>query len=388
MIIALRRSLRRQQPHCRNAAGGAGMAIVRTVAGDVDAGQLGPTTMHEHIFGDFTVWQEDPGQTASLATVAVEPDAPVDMSMLGIIHRNPVVIRDNLRIGDDEALALAEVRTFADAGGDCLVEVTCCGDVAADGVTNMGRNAPGLRRIADQTGLKIVAGTGFYLEGTHPDYVRTDSVAQLAARMTRDLTEGIGDTGIRAGIIGEIGTSTFTDREQKVLRACAAAHLATGAAISLHTHVGCPTGEQSVRLLLEEGVAASRIIVGHMDENLVSFQPGLAHLDYHRRVADMGVYIQYDTFGAEWYYDQNREPMDAERACAVAALISEGHLDQILLGQDIWLKNCYKHYGGLGYDHLFTGVKALLTQAGVTDAQFRQILIGNPRKALALSTSR
>lgn len=363
------------------------MAIVRTVTGDVDAAQLGPTTMHEHIFGDFTVWQEDPKQTASLAGVGVDPSAPVDMNILGVIHRNPVVIRDNLRIGDDEALALAEVAAFASAGGDCLVEVTCCGDVAADGETNMGRNAPGLRRIAGQTGLKIVAGTGFYLEGTHPDYVRTDSVSELAARMTRDLTEGIGDTGIRAGIIGEIGTSTFTEREQKVLRACAAAHLATGAAISLHTHVGCPTGEQSVRLLMEEGVAASRIIVGHMDENLVSFQPGLAHLDYHRRVADTGVYIQYDTFGAEWYYDQNREPMDAERASAVATLIAEGHLDQVLLGQDVWLKNCYKHYGGLGYDHLFTGVKALLAQAGVTDAQFQQILVDNPRKALALSAS-
>ncbi len=363
------------------------MAIVRTVTGDVDADQLGPTTMHEHIFGDFTVWQEDPKQTASLAGVAVDSNAPVDMSILGIIHRNPVVIRDNLRIGDDEALALAEVRKFADAGGDCLVEVTCCGDVAADGVTNMGRNAPGLRRIADQTGLKIVAGTGFYLEGTHPDYVRTDSVSELAARMVRDVAEGIGDTGIRAGIIGEIGTSTFTDREQKVLRACAAAHLATGAAISLHTHVGCPTGELSVQLLLDEGVAANRIIVGHMDENLVSFQPGLAHLDYHRRVADMGVYIQYDTFGAEWYYDQNREPMDAERASAVATLINEGHLDQILLGQDVWLKNCYKHYGGLGYDHLFTGVKALLTQVGVTDTQFQQVLVDNPRGALALTTS-
>ena len=375
------------------------MAVIRTVTGDVDADELGPTTMHEHIFGDFTVWQEDPKETASLAAVAVDPNARVEMGILGVIHRNPVVIRDNLRIGDDENLALAEVRKFADAGGDCLVEVTCCGDLAglnplayhfilaADGVTNMGRNAPGLRRVAEQTTLKIVAGTGFYLEGTHPDYVRTDSIDELAARMTRDITEGIADTDIRAGIIGEIGTSTFTEREQKVLRACARAHLATGAVISLHTHVGCPTGEQSVRLLQSEGVAANRIIVGHMDENLVSFEPGLAHLDYHRRVADLGVFIQYDTFGAEWYYNQNREPMDAERASAVATQIADGHLGQILLGQDVWLKNCYKHYGGLGYDHLFTGVKALLAQAGVTEAQFGQLLIDNPRRALALATS-
>jgi phosphotriesterase-related protein len=360
------------------------MAIVRTVTGDVEADELGPTSMHEHIFGDFTVWQEDPEETASLAGVAVDPNARVEMAILGVIHRNPVVIRDNLRIGDDEGLAQAEVRKFAEAGGDCLVEVTCCGDLAADGVTNMGRDAPGLRRVADQTKLKIVAGTGFYLEGTHPDYVRTDSVDDLAARMIRDITEGISGTDIRAGIIGEIGTSTFTEREQKVLRACARAHLATGAVISLHTHVGCPTGEQSVRLLQGEGVAANRIIVGHMDENLVSFEPGLAHLDYQRRIADLGVYVQYDTFGAEWYYNQNREPMDAERASAVATQIAEGHLDQVLLGQDVWLKNCYKHYGGLGYDHLFTGAKALLAQAGVTEAQFWQLLIDNPRRALAL----
>ena len=78
------------------------MAIIRTVTGDVDADELGPTTMHEHIFGDFTVWQEDPKETASLAAVAVDPNARVEMGILGVIHRNPVVIRDNLRIGDDE----------------------------------------------------------------------------------------------------------------------------------------------------------------------------------------------------------------------------------------------------------------------------------------------
>jgi predicted metal-dependent phosphotriesterase family hydrolase len=65
------------------------MAIVRTVTGDVEAAELGPTTMHEHIFGDFTVWQEDPQETASLAAVAVDPNARVEMGVLAVIHRNP-----------------------------------------------------------------------------------------------------------------------------------------------------------------------------------------------------------------------------------------------------------------------------------------------------------
>jgi phosphotriesterase-related protein len=361
------------------------MAPVRTVNGDIEASEIGRTSMHEHVFGDFSVWLEDVRDTPSIA-IPLDPDTKVEMSLLGLLHRNPVLLRDNLRVGDDEELAIAEVRKFKEAGGDCLVEVTCCGDVALDGETNMGRNAPGLRRVAERTGLKVLAGTGFYLEGTHPAYVGTDSVDDLAARLIRDIEEGIGGTDIRAGIIGEIGTSTFTEREQKVLRASARAHLATGVVISLHTHVDCRTAEQSVALLEEEGVKPERIIVGHMDENLVSFEPGLAHLDYHRRVADLGVYIQYDTFGAEWYYNQNREPMDAERASAVATQIAEGHLEQLLLGTDIWLKNCYKHFGGLGYDHLLTGVPALLRQAGVSDEQLEAILVSNPRRSLALST--
>jgi hypothetical protein len=95
---------------------GSGIAIVRTVTGDVAADELGPTTMHEHIFGDFTVWQEDPKQTASLAAVAVDPNARVEMGILGVIHRNPVVIRDNLRIGDADERANGKRAKPAQAG--------------------------------------------------------------------------------------------------------------------------------------------------------------------------------------------------------------------------------------------------------------------------------
>ena len=59
----------------------------------------------------------------------------------------------------------------------------------------------------------------------------------------------------------------------------------------------------------------------------------------------------------------------------------------VLLGQDVWLKSCYKRYGGLGYDHLFRGVQALLQEAGVTEAQFRQMVVDNPRRALPLGTA-
>jgi phosphotriesterase-related protein len=179
---------------------------------------------------------------------------------------------------------------------------------------------------------------------------------------------------------------TVTEAEEKVLRASARAHLQTGAVISLHTHVDCRFGEQIIGILTEEGVQPHRIIVGHMDENLVAFGPGLAHIDYHRRLADLGVWLQYDTFGAEWYWDSIsvREPMDAERAAAVATLAAEGHLSQLLLGQDVWLKQGLKSYGGLGYDHLLTAVPVMLRQSGLSDADIETMLVENPRRALAL----
>jgi len=207
--------------------------------------------------------------------------------------------------------------------------------------------------------------------------------------MITEITDGIGDSGMRAGIIGEIGTMSVTPTEERILRASAHAQLATGAAISLHTHPNFRHGERIVGILTGEGVPVDRIIVGHMDENLVGFGPGLAHMDYHRRLADLGVWLQYDTFGAECYYDSTglREPLDAERASAVAIIAARGHLGQLLLGMDVWLKQSLKRYGGLGYDHLLTAVPVMLRQAGLSDADIQTMLVDNPRQALPLAAS-
>jgi phosphotriesterase-related protein len=179
---------------------------------------------------------------------------------------------------------------------------------------------------------------------------------------------------------------TVSDAEVKILRASARAQLETGAAISLHLHPGFHHGVEVVNILREEGVAADRIIAGHMDEYLVDFGPGLAHMDYHRELADTGVWLQYDTFGAEGYYDSagGREPLDAERAGAVAMMIDEGHLDRLLLGMDVWLKQSLKRYGGFGYDHLMTAVPVMLRQSGIEQQAIDQMLVDNPRRALSI----
>ena len=350
--------------------------VVRTVEGDIDAADLGPTSMHEHILGTFEVWLEDVESSPSVPG-PVDPEAKVVMPLLGTLRRNPFLLRDNL-ILDDVELAIAEVRPFKAAGGGCLVDVSSIG---------IRTDLPGVRRVSQETGVHIVQGTSFYLESSLPAEVVGASIDELAATIVREIEEGIDDTGIRAGIIGEVGTMKLTDLEVRVLRASARAQLVTGAAISLHTHPHHQYGEETIAILLEEGVPADRIIVGHMDENLVEFEPGLAYLDYHYRLADLGVWLQYDTFGAECYYDSvgKREPLDSERACAVAAVAARGHLDQLLLGCDVWLKQSLKAFGGLGYDHLLTAVPVMLRHYGLTERQITTILVDNPRRVLPLA---
>lgn len=79
------------------------MAVVRTVRGDIDPADLGPTSMHEHILGTFEVWFEDVAGSPSVPG-PVDSEARVDMPLLGLLRRNPFLLRDNLRLNDSANL--------------------------------------------------------------------------------------------------------------------------------------------------------------------------------------------------------------------------------------------------------------------------------------------
>ncbi len=265
---------------------------------------------------------------------------------------------------DDECLAAEELKAYALAGGGTLVDATSGG---------LGRNPLALQRISESSGVHVVMGAAWYREDVYPSFVNEWDVNRLAARIVEELTVGVDGTGIRAGVIGEIGTERkhITPAQERVFRAAARAQRSTGAAILTHTtHFGELALEQ-IALLREEGVEPDRIVISHLG-------------DRHDRtalfaIARTGVYLSIDNIG----YTGGGYPDDALRAANVRALIEEGHLKQIVLSGDICMKSHLHAYGGKGYDHVLLKFVPCLRNAGVSDEDVHSMLVSNPWQAYA-----
>lgn len=339
-----------------------------TVLGPIDPEDLGVCSTHEHILFDFlaTYWEE-PADTGAKRLA----DSQICLENRGVLNHNPFAIKENLSF-EDVPTAVEEVGRFKEQGGNAIAEVTPIGQ---------GRNPEGLKQVSEETGLHIIMTTGFYIQAGHPPYVAEKSIDQLAAIMIKEITDGIGGTGIRAGVMGDVGTTkSITEDERKVLRACARAHLATGAAIGVHMDPSAREALRAVSILLEEGVRPWRIIVEHMDE--------VPDSDYHLAVAEAGVFLEFGAWGEEVYYEAPwfiHEPTDVQRAQCAKVLVDHGHAEQILIGQDVWLKQFLHKYGGDGYDCFLTYDVPLLKHLGLSDGQIRTMLVENPKRALTLS---
>jgi phosphotriesterase-related protein len=212
-------------------------------------------------------------------------------------------------------------------------------------------------------------GCGWYHPPYYPAYIEHRSTNDLADEMIRDLTEGVGDTGVKAGIIGEIGVNVdyITPAEERVLRAAARASKATGAAVTTHAF-SYPVGVDQLHILLDEGVDPTRIIIGHCDS--------LLDVGYHEALGEHGAYVQYDGVGRLHQYSDER------RASTLAELIKHGYVEQLLLSTDRCWRSDLHAYGGFGYDHIQVNFLPVLREAGVTDEQIRIMTVENPKRVL------
>lgn len=299
---------------------------VMTVLGPIPGSELGLTLPHEHLFID-----------------------------LFRITR----VRDGLL--NDEVLMTQEAARFKTAGGRTLVEVTSHG---------LNRNAAAMRRVAEATGLNVVMGCGWYRDPYYDhQYIARRSTPDLAADIVLEIEKGEPGTGIRPGIIGEIGAdwAWVSPVEERVHRAVARAHKKTGLAITLHA-LESPVGLQQLDILAEEGADLRRVIVGHCDT--------WPDPDYHDAIARRGAYVQFDTI-------RGLHPYEVEKQLRlVREFLRRGHLRQLLLSHDNCFRSHLVGYGGNGFAYIPTQFGPRLKEAGLGDEQIRVLLVENPRRAL------
>jgi phosphotriesterase-related protein len=343
-----------------------------TVTGPVAGNDLGVVLPHEHILIDTSSF---------FVPLAAESERhrenePIRLSNLSWVRYNARHNRDCLRMLDEEQ-ASHEVGLFAAAGGTTIVELTS---------REMGRDPVALARISRRTGVNIIIGTGYYTAGTHPRSLILSSVEEIAAAMVGEINDGVDATGIRAGIIGEIGCSwPLAAGEMRVLEAAAVAQGRTGAAITVHPSRNEAGPEDAIKVLRAAGADLNRVVICHMDR--CGYAP-----ETRLNILEAGCYVEYDLFGKEGYYPAQPAladghlpdmPNDVGRIKEIADLIDCGWAERILVSHDNCLKTNFSQWGGPGFAHLLERVIPYMRVFGYSEDQIRQLMRANPARMLS-----
>jgi phosphotriesterase-related protein len=366
---------------------------VITVTGDLDPDSVGITLMHEHLASNLL---GGPGQ--------VTPNLIRRFQETGRYYRVPRTPEGLATfVLDDSAATLEELATFRRLGGNTLVDVTTVG---------LGRDPVRIRDFSRRSGVHVVMATGWYRWMYHPPDVARQTVEDLARIMEQEITTGVGSTGIRAGIIGEIPLdaagvrldapldsiypdSVISERvaaaqarirsgrftpieiydpeEIKVIRAAARASRRTGTAITLHAP---DPWIDYLDILEQEGADLHRVVIGHADQ--VILDTAMA-----RRALDRGAYLQLD-YTLQRYAGRDTGPFD-QLLDQMAWAVRAGYGSQLLLSLDLCFRMGLTKYGGGGYATLFDRLIPGLSKRGLSAAQVRTIVADNPRRVLTVA---
>ena len=318
------------------------MAVVESVRGPVELGSLGQTLMHEHVFVLSTEHMQNYGNDWW---------------------------DEEARVAD----AIAKLNALYAKGIHTIVDPTVWG---------LGRYIPRIQRIAAATPVNIIVATGLYVYEELPQQyayrgpgLLIDIPDPMVTDFSRDITEGIADTGVKAAFLKCcMETAEPTPGVERITRAIARTHLQTGAPITVHTSGPHQGGRAAVRIFTEEGVDLSKVIIGHAGDS--------NDLDYLTELADAGVLLGMDRFGLDLFNP------GAERIKTIAALAARGYAASMVLSHDA---NCFIDYFGAAhdevraaavpnwhYEHISDDVLPALRDAGVSQAQIDTMLVENP----------
>ncbi|MCL2751363.1 MAG: hypothetical protein FWE62_01260 [Firmicutes bacterium] len=338
------------------------MAVI-TVNGPIDKCALGVTLPHEHLLIDLGFFTQAPPK---------EGNTPffdkLSLQNLRFVKKDPYLIRDNAVI-DSEGEAVRELLLYRAAGGASVVEVT---------LDAIGRDPAALRRIGEKSGVNIIMGCGEYVAAAHSKEIGQKTDKQLAAQWIDEIKNGVGDTDVHPGVIGEIGTSAvITENEWKAVRAAGVAAAETGYGVHIHASLYETNGTEIARKLLTYGLAPRKICIDHVDVDIKE--------DYILGLLELGIIVEFDNFGKEFYISPRggatltgRFAYDLERCQAIKKLTDRGYAAQIFITNDICVKQLLATYGGFGYGHILDNIIPMLKDVGVRDADIHKMTVETP----------
>jgi phosphotriesterase-related protein len=349
-----------------------------TTAGPVASDDLGIVLPHEHLLFDLSAYLTTPLDEHEQALA----NEPLSLDNAAHLRRSPLVSRENLVLHDEE-VAVRELGYFRDVGGATVVDCT---------LPEMKRDVTAVARVAEASGINVIAVTGHYVKRTQGPEVARQSVDDITQWMIGELRDGIEGTGIRAGAI-KVGISSvprMPPEERKCLEAAAQAQTETGAPITIHNPVPFEKrGVEVVRILSRAGADPERVIMGHLTHSVPDDR-------YHRAVMDTGATAEFDRFGEELYQEAepgfNRwglyggEPRDSDVVNEIVTLVRDGYVDRILMSHDIGFRNGLRTFGGFGYAHVPYRIARYLRQQGLDDDDLRQMMVRNPARLFAYAS--
>ena len=289
---------------------------------------------------------------------------PDDIDGVTLFHEHlSIKLSDQMTSTDDVDYIVQEIRTAANEGVGCIVD---------GGHPDMGRDLGACRRVANETGVHVVASGGYYMERFYP--------ADLAGKDEDQIAEELVQEARRDGLgaFGEIGQTSnrpeMTPLERRVLRAIGKAHVRSGLPIFTHTAYGSGpnvTPEQALAQLdvLEAvGVDPKTVAIGHaccLDDPTATVL---------KEIAARGAFVGFDRV------TRTRGVQDPQKVTTILAFLDGGYADQLLISSDYLGQRSPERPG---YGNAITVFAPLMRQAGVDEATMATVLYDNPRRFLA-----
>jgi len=355
--------------------------VVNTVLGSISADKMGPTMVHEHCFmdSDTEFWVKP--ENIPKRFVHLYRD-PVTVSNLDLVKRAAAYSIDNGNNGDI-AEREVELNAYRDAGGMTVIDVTPEG---------LGRNnhVHKLPQVSKATRVNIVAATGHYVAASLPPRIKNQTAEQVAQDLIKEITEGILDTGFKAGVIKTaITPNEFTSADKKVMEAAIIAQKETGVPMTTHMwgdHPGKWPGFKIIEMLQKKDIDLGKFYISHIEWTESQEENWGAAV----RAAKAGAYLSIDNFGKEFPYGSMDNtfsdygyigaPTDLDRLRLIKKLIDEGYEDKIVVGHDSAYKVQKLAYGGPGLCHILNNIPMLFDHFGISQKYFQKIVVDNPRR--------